>query len=524
MKILIQIKDNKIYFKVKKNISQDLEKLLNTNIISDNELTFSDEYIKQNQKIVHSFLNELIKEHNIDTCYIYNDSISILIIDLIKNITNIHHLILKDNIKITFKVCDKISKIKHLKTLSCLNMPDFMIEILDKKGIVVEMRDEIFFTSKFMISNNLKLYSSMFYKKSINLEFPFKDDDYIDFESFLNINKYLKIIHVNKTIKRDFEEIINKLNEYKKVKLKIIIHENINDLELIEYIKKINTKSKKTSKNKISISYSDKYLKKNFMPQANISILKLCLFIIFIIIVGSFGYAFTNNYISYRKDVSIKADIQEVITQQVDTDDLMLVVEKLEKESEKEVKNDYIASLLTLNTDTTGWIKVNNTTIDYPIVQGNDNKYYLDRNIKHEYDFNGWIYMDFRNDPDMTDDNTIIYGHTNYNAAVMFGSLKNTLYEDWQNNEENRIISIDTVYESLKYEVFSTYTINNTNDYLNINYSSPFDKLEFFTMLKERSNYNYNVDLTTDDKIITLSTCDDGGIKRLVLHAVLINE
>ncbi len=523
MKILVQLKKDTLYFKIKKNLNENQKNILDTNIITDNELTFSVEYINKNKKIVSSFLNELIKDHNLTTCVIYNNEITLTILNVLKSSTNLNYLVLKDDIRVTFKVCDTISKFKNLHAVSCINMPDFMIEILDKKNIVVEMRDEIFFTSKFIISNDLNKYSSLFYKKNIHLEFPFTEDDHDDFISFLNINKYLKIIHINKTIKSDLEAIINKLHEHNYTNIKIIIHENINDIEIIEYIKKINAITKKKNNIRISISYSDKYIKKNLLPQANISILKLCLLIVFIIIIGSFGYAFTNNYVSVQKDLNIKEDIKEIINANENTEELNEIINTLETESKKEVENDYVASLLTLNQDTIGWLKVNNTTIDYPILQGPDNVYYLDHNIKKEYDFNGWIYMDYRNNKDLNDDNTIIYGHTNYNAAVMFGSLKNTLNKEWQNNKDNLIIPIDTIYESKKYQVFSTYTINNTDDYLVTNFSSILDKYSFFQKLQNRSNYDYNVTLDHDDKILTLSTCADGGIKRLVVHAVLID-
>ncbi len=523
MKILIKLNRNTIIFKIKRALNDEQKNILNTNVISDSELVFSDEYIYQNLKIVTSFINNLINNSDIDTVIIHNNKVVLELLDIIKNTNSIKHIILKDDVPITYKMCEKISKIKHIETLSCFSIQDFLVDFLDKKNITVESRCEILFTSDFMTLNSLNKYSSIYYKKTINLALPLSDSDIDDFEGFLNINFYLKVIHINKTLKSDLENVIDLLCKYRKKNIRIVLHENINDLELVNYIKKVNT-SKKKQKIKITISYSDQYLRKNFLPQANINILKLCLLFIFIIIGGSFGYVITNNYVAYQKDVSIKEDLNDIIKSTEDTKEVQDIIEKIEIEEEKKVINDYIASLKTLNTDSVGWLKVPNTSVDYPIVKGSDNDYYLDHNIKHESDFNGWIFMDYRNNTDFSHDNTLIYGHTNYNANVMFGSLKQTLKELWYTNTDNHIITVDSLYENLEYQIFSIYSIRATNDYLNIQYTNILEKLEFFHKLEERSIYDFNVELDHDDQIITLSTCDDGGVNRLVIHAVLLNE
>ena len=130
--------------------------------------------------------------------------------------------------------------------------------------------------------------------------------------------------------------------------------------------------------------------------------------------------------------------------------------------------------------------------------------------------------MDARNKRDMSDDNTIIYGHNYYESTIMFGTLKYALNEKWISNKKNLIISFDSLYGNLQYEIFSVYIVPPVNDYLRINYDNILDRLEFFNMLKDRSIHKFDTTITGDDKILTLSTCEEKGTKRLVVHAKLI--
>ena len=91
----------------------------------------------------------------------------------------------------------------------------------------------------------------------------------------------------------------------------------------------------------------------------------------------------------------------------------------------------------------------------------------------------------------------------------------------WFNNENNRYVKISTpTYNSL-WQVFSIYKIEPTTDYLKTKFNSSEDYQNFLNKIKARSIYNFNTEITFEDKIITLSTCDDTGTKRVVLHAKL---
>jgi sortase B len=173
------------------------------------------------------------------------------------------------------------------------------------------------------------------------------------------------------------------------------------------------------------------------------------------------------------------------------------------------------------NPDTVAWIKVPGTAIDYPVVQSGDNNYYLNRTFDKEINQSGWIFGDYRNNFKNLDQNTIIYGHGLLNQ-IMFGSLKNTLKESWYNNRENHLVELTTENQKTKWQVFSTYKISSTTDYLQIKLDNQLEYSNFLQKIRDRSIYDYKVDMSPEEKIITLSTCANKR-DRIVLHAKLIS-
>ena len=214
-KILIKIKDNTIIIKEKVKLSTEYKNILNTNVISCNELVFSDDYINDNKKIVATFINELTKTYNIDTAIITNNSFALIFLELFKNNKQITTLILKDETPLTFAICEAIMK-SNIKNVNCYALQPFMIEYLDKYEILVESRNEILFLSNFMIENDLNKFSSLFYKMTLKIEFPMSIQDEDDFIAFCKINKYLKTIDVNTVNKHDIEFLITTLKKNNK--------------------------------------------------------------------------------------------------------------------------------------------------------------------------------------------------------------------------------------------------------------------------------------------------------------------
>lgn len=173
-----------------------------------------------------------------------------------------------------------------------------------------------------------------------------------------------------------------------------------------------------------------------------------------------------------------------------------------------------------INKEVQGWIQVNGTNINYPYVQASDNDFYLNHSFDKSSNGAGWIFMDYRNNPQEFDKNTIIYGHGRSNTS-MFGTLKNILKSSWFKDSNNYVIKLATEQENSLWEVFSVYKIPTTSDYLQIKFSSDEEFQNFANKLIERSAYNFNTPVNSTDKIITLSTCWNDE-EKVVMHAKLI--
>ena len=239
------------------------------------------------------------------------------------------------------------------------------------------------------------------------------------------------------------------------------------------------------------------------MKKRIISILMLSLFIACIIGIIYAGY----NIIVWKKNVDRNKVIKKKISEAITID---------ENASKIEYNVDF-EELKKQNGDTVAYLKVNNTNIDYVVVRGQDNSYYLNHNFYNEYNIAGWIFADFNNLLDGTDRNIVIYGHSTADGS-MFGTLSKVLNRDWQENKDNLIVFI-TEEEKTLYQVFSTYTIVPEDYYINTYFNNDEEFADFIDELKSRSNYDYNVSVNASDSILTLSSCNLTGSKRIVLHA-----
>ena len=171
-----------------------------------------------------------------------------------------------------------------------------------------------------------------------------------------------------------------------------------------------------------------------------------------------------------------------------------------------------------MNNDTVAYLKVNNTDINYAVVQSKNNDYYLKHNFDKKWNTAGWIFADYRVKFDGNDKNIVIYGHSMKDNS-MFGTLKNILNDSKSDHE----IMLATKDETYYYEVFSSYSINPEEYYLKTNFKdNEFET--FINKIKSRSKYNYDVEVNSNDKILTLSTCTSNGKNRVVIHAKLITQ
>ena len=186
------------------------------------------------------------------------------------------------------------------------------------------------------------------------------------------------------------------------------------------------------------------------------------------------------------------------------------------------MENIDFTNLLEINPDTVGWVKVKGTNINYSVVKGNDNSFYLKHTFNKKYNSAGWIFADYKNKMDGTDDNIILYGHSRGDGS-MFYTLRNTLEEKWWNNESNHIIYFYTPKGILQYKVFSVYDIPINEIDLKTDFAAKSEYKSYLESIEKRSKFIFDTEVTSNDKILTLSTCSNGNFNRIVLHAKLIN-
>jgi len=193
-------------------------------------------------------------------------------------------------------------------------------------------------------------------------------------------------------------------------------------------------------------------------------------------------------------------------------------VEKLKTSEETEnFEINEIAKLKEDYPDIVGWIMIEGTDIDFPVVQGEDNDFYLDHNYKGEYHPFGEVFMDARNNFDFSSQNTILYGH-NVRSGHIFHDLEK--FKDQEFADKYKHIEIKTPQGILNYEIVAVYPASVNDDYRNPNYKENEWKI-FRNWVGERNLLHSELP-ESNEKILTLSTCSDDK-DRLAIHAKLVN-
>lgn len=517
-KILIKVKNDTLVFSIQKK-KTDETNLNNTNVVNTQSIIFTDDYIIENLELVSAFLNVIILKYDVTKVTIKDVLLTKLVLNIINNLPSLKELTISQNENITSDIADAIYDSKHLTYLNCYNISNFMFEKLNKK-LTVSVRCELLFISDFMKNNNITTHSDIYYKKTILID-SFKNDDLIDLETFLKTNKKLKCINIKNYDGEKLKQVIKLLITCDKKNIKINIYEeNENINESIEYLKKIQNIIKK-NKIKLNIVYSDEYKEKYLLKQINLNLITTCLSILVIIVVGIF---IIYNFFNLKQDKEIETiqdTINEVVENENETKEIIPSANVKEENDYTKEYSKVFSELKKINDETVGWLKVNNTNVDYPIVKHSDNDYYLNHSFSKKTNINGWLFADYRNNINQLDANTIIYGHNDGN--IMFGSLKKVLNKEWYTNTNNHIVTFNTETNTGKWKIFSIYTTPVTSDYLLINFNSTESHTNFLNNLITKSVYNFNTQVTANDKILTLSTCYENSDNRLVIHAKKIS-
>lgn len=195
--------------------------------------------------------------------------------------------------------------------------------------------------------------------------------------------------------------------------------------------------------------------------------------------------------------------------------------------------NEKYAGLYAENNDFVGWITIPGTNIDYPVVQAEDNDYYLHRDFNKKYLFEGTIFADYRGPitAEGMPHNTVLYGHN------MLYKFRFTALQNYKKNisflKSAPVIDFNTLYGDGKYKIFSVFLVNWESKYGEVfDYSGATyfrNQAEFYDFVLEcgdRSIYDTGVDVEYGDEFLTLSTCDESTYMdlRLVVVARKVRE
>lgn len=233
-----------------------------------------------------------------------------------------------------------------------------------------------------------------------------------------------------------------------------------------------------------------------------------------IVAIASFGYFFVYYYFSARTNMdydqlaSLKGSeaLSSGTQQEQNTFSLHKSSVRL-----PDILPEY-ETLYNKNKKLIGWLKIDDTNIDYPVMQTSDNTYYLDHNYNQEYDKNGSIFLDYNCSVYPRSTNMIVYGH-HMKSGNMFGNLQKYAKESY--GKKHSVITFDTIYEKAQYQVMYVFRsqVYNEDDivfkyYQFIEANSETEFNSYMQEMSALSLYDTGVTAEFGDSLLTLSTCD----------------
>lgn len=228
-------------------------------------------------------------------------------------------------------------------------------------------------------------------------------------------------------------------------------------------------------------------------------IIKISVVILLIGIMLISSYFIYKNMQEDKKQEEIFEELENIVT-----------TNETNEEKEQQEDNVNLNKLYKINNDIVGWLKIENTNINYPVMQTKDRPdYYLRKNFYKEYSVFGTPYIDENCDIE-NGNNLIIYGH-HINGNKMFGELENYKNEEYYN--KHKFIKFYTLNEKAEYEIISVFktTVYNDKGFKYYQYYNLEDEREFETFInkcKELSLYDTQKIAKYGDKLLTLSTCE----------------
>lgn len=535
--IVLTISNNTLFFNFK-TIDKEDTKHINSLEFYNASLFLTLKYYKKNyNKILELFENTNIDTLTIKRLITFKYSIYIL------NDLKIKNLRLDFASTIGLNDYEMFLEVDSLKQIDCYYMPRFIIDKFENKNVKVNLYNKEKVSDRFMLLQDAFDYETLYYKKNIDIK-----ENYstllLDLKEFLRINYNLKSIHIYVFSKELISSIVDLVKKDESRNIIIFLHQGYDEYNFItnnfSWLKELNKKCKDEYTCEFRIIYSNTFLFNNLFKQLTFNNLKLisllCVYVslVSLIIIKSYEYVEKmsidelNNSInngSYAADTNYELD---KMNDKNNTNNNTNNSDNSNSNNSNKTNSKYnfekvFSKLKKINNETVGFLTVKGTNINYPVVQHNDNSYYLTKDFYKKKSSMGWIYMDYRNDSVNLSSNNIIYGHSMLNGT-MFGTLRNVLTSNFRKNSENMIISYDTPNHEYKFKIFAGYRVNYTTDYLKTDFENKKEFDSFIKLIRGRSTFKTKDKVLYGDKIITLSTCAGNGEKRLVVHAVLIKE
>lgn len=538
--IVLTISNNTLFFNFK-TIDKEDTKYINSLEFYNASLFLTLKYYKKNyNKILKLFENTNIDTLTIKRLITFKYSIYIL------NDLKIKNLRLDFASTIGLNDYEMFLEVDSLKQIDCYYMPRFIIDKFENKNVKVNLYNKEKVSDRFMLLQDAFDYETLYYKKNIDIK-----ENYstllLDLKEFLRINYNLKSIHIYVFSKELISSIVDLVKKDESRNIIIFLHQGYDEYNFItnnfSWLKELNKKCKDEYTCEFRIIYSNTFLFNNLFKQLTFNNLKLisllCVYVslVSLIIIKSYEYVEKmsidelNNSInngSYAADTNYELDKMNDKNNTNNNTNNSDNSNNSNSNNSNKTNSKYnfekvFSKLKKINNETVGFLTVKGTNINYPVVQHNDNSYYLTKDFYKKKSSMGWIYMDYRNDSVNLSSNNIIYGHSMLNGT-MFGTLRNVLTSNFRKNSENMIISYDTPNHEYKFKIFAGYRVNYTTDYLKTDFENKKEFDSFIKLIRGRSTFKTKDKVLYGDKIITLSTCAGNGEKRLVVHAVLIKE
>lgn len=245
-------------------------------------------------------------------------------------------------------------------------------------------------------------------------------------------------------------------------------------------------------------------------------IIYIILIILFSVSTILFGYLFYKEYINGRKSIEVYDDLKSFVSIPTVTPEET----DLEKDTLKDGPNINFTELKNVNPDCVGWICIENTNINYPVVQGSDNNYYLKHLINGKENRAGCIFLDYR--ANISDRRSIIYGHNMKNGTMFYdlAKFKNQSYYD--EHKKGLLITPEYTYEI---QFFAGYVTNVDDMAWKIDFASDEEFDVWLKNIKDKSSISSDITPIVTDRIITLSTCSyEFKNARYVLHGILVKK